>query len=81
MADHGDVERGLMRASLGPILSKTSDVTLAELKARMDQAPVTYRDAETRMRALQLPNCLRRDHEQYLRRRSPSRNARRRPGP
>src|SRR5262245_2840973 len=63
---HGDVQRSLMRASLGQILYKTSDVTRVELKARMEQALVTYRAAETRMRALQPPDSLRRDHEQYL---------------
>jgi len=63
---HGDVERSLMRASLGQIFYKTDDITRDELKARMEQALVTYRDAETRMRALQPPESLRRDHEQYL---------------
>jgi hypothetical protein len=63
---HGDVERGLMRASLGQILYKTNDVTRDELKTRMEQALVTYRGAETRMRALQPPDSLRKDHEQYL---------------
>src|SRR5262245_45250928 len=63
---HGDVERNLMRASPRQILYKTSDVTRAELKTRMEQALVTYRDAEKRMRALQPPDSLRRDHEQYL---------------
>jgi hypothetical protein len=63
---HGDVERSLMRASLGQILYKTNDVTRDELKTRMEQALVTYRGAETRMRALQPPDSLRKDHEQYL---------------
>lgn len=63
---HGDVERSLMRASLGQILYKTDDITRDELKARMEQALVTYRGAETRMRALQPPESLRSDHEQYL---------------
>ena len=63
---HGDVQRSLMRASLGQILYKTNDLTRDELKARMEQALVTYRGAETRMRALQPPESLRKDHEQYL---------------
>ena len=63
---HGDVERSLMRASLGQILYKTNDLTRDELKARMEQALVTYRGAETRMRALQPPDSLRKDHDTYL---------------
>jgi hypothetical protein len=63
---HGDVQRSLMRASLGQILYKTNDLTRDELKARMEQALVTYRGAETRMRALQPPDSLRKDHETYL---------------
>jgi hypothetical protein len=55
-----------MRASLGQILYKTDDITRDELKARMEQALVTYRGAETRMLALQPPESLRSDHEQYL---------------
>src|SRR5678816_2744309 len=35
---HGDVERSVMRASLGQILYKTDDLSRAELKARMTQA-------------------------------------------
>ena len=63
---HGDVERSLMRASLGQILYKTNELSRAELKTRMEQALVTYRGAETRMRALEPPASLRKDHEQYL---------------
>ena len=63
---HGDVQRSLMRASLGQILYKTNDLSRDELKARLEQALVTYRGAETRMRALQPPESLRKDHEQYL---------------
>ena len=63
---HGDVERSLMRASLGQILYKTNDLSRADLKTRMEQALVTYRGAETRMRALEPPASLKKDHEQYL---------------
>jgi hypothetical protein len=63
---HGDVERSLMRASLGQILYKTNELSRAELQARMEQALVTYRGAETRMRALEPPASLKKDHEQYL---------------
>jgi hypothetical protein len=63
---HGDVERSLMRASLGQILYKTKELSRAELQTRMEQALVTYRGAETRMRALEPPASLRNDHEQYL---------------
>lgn len=63
---HGDVERGLMRASLGQILYKTQDLSRAELKSRMEQALVVYRSAETRLRALQPPPSLQPEHEQYL---------------
>ena len=63
---HGDVERSLMRMSLGQILYKTDDLSRAELKTRVEQALVTYRGAETRLRGLEPPASLRNDHEQYL---------------
>ena len=63
---HGDVERSLMRMSLGQILYKTDDLSRAELKTRIEQALVAYRGAETRIRALSPPTSLRSDHEQYL---------------
>lgn len=63
---HGDVERSLTRMSLGQILYKTDDLGRAELKTRIEQALVTYRGAETRIRALSPPTSLRGDHEQYL---------------
>ena len=63
---HGDVERGLMRASLGQILYTTQDLSRAELKQRMEQALAVYRNAETRLRALQPPPSLQPDHERYL---------------
>jgi hypothetical protein len=63
---HGDVERSLVRASLGQILYKTNEMSRAELKARMEQALTTYRSADTRIRHLDPPASLRGDHEQYL---------------
>lgn len=63
---HGDVQRSLMRMSLGQILYKTDDLSRAELKTRIEQAIVTYRSAETGIRALTPPASLRNDHEQYL---------------
>ena len=63
---HGDVERSLMRASLGQILFKTQELSRAELQSRMEQALVVYRSAETRLRALEPPPSLRPEHERYL---------------
>jgi len=63
---HGDVERSVMRMTLGQILYKTQDLSRAELQKRIEQAQITYRGAETRIRALEPPASLRRDHEQYL---------------
>jgi hypothetical protein len=63
---HGDVERGLMRASLGQILYKTQDVSRAELQHRMEQALAVYRSAESRLRELHPPPSLQPEHEQYL---------------
>jgi|SRR5882724_1245250 len=63
---HGDVQRSLMRTSLGQILYKTNDLSRAELKTRMEQALVIYGRAETGLRALEPPASLRNDHEIYL---------------
>jgi len=63
---HGEVQRSLMRTSLGQILYKTSDLSRAELKARMEQAQVVYGRAETSIRALEPPASLRNDHQIYL---------------
>ena len=63
---HGDVERSLMRASLGQIFYKTADLSRAELKTRIEEALATYRSADTRLRALEPPPSLRHEHEQYL---------------
>ena len=63
---HGDVQRSLMRASLGQILYKTNDLSRADLKTRMEQALVTYRRAETSLRGLDPPASLRNDQQIYL---------------
>jgi hypothetical protein len=63
---HGDVQRSLMRSSLGQILYKTNDLNAAELKTRMEQALATYGRADISLRALEPPSSLRTDHEIYL---------------
>jgi len=63
---HADVERSVMRISLGQILYKTEDLSRADLKTRIEQALTSYREARTRMHALSPPTSLRRDHDQYL---------------
>ena len=63
---HADVQRSLMRASLGQILYKTNDVSVGELKTRMAQAQAAYARAETSLRELEPPGSLVREHERYL---------------
>ncbi len=63
---HGEVQRSLMRTSLGQILYKTNDLSRAELKTRMEQALTSYGQAETSIRALDPPTSLRNDREIYL---------------
>ena len=63
---HGDVERGVMRMSLGQIFYKTKDLGRAELKARVEQALATYRGAEARLLALEPPASLLGEHGEYL---------------
>ena len=75
---HADVSSLQVRGPWGGVTGNGSIALDGQSRVR---ATIDNLDAGTIMRALQLPNCLRRDHEQYLRRRSPSRNARRRPGP
>jgi hypothetical protein len=55
-----------MRMSLGQIFYKTEDLGRSELKTRVEQAVAAYRRAETRLRALEPPTSLRREHEDYL---------------
>jgi hypothetical protein len=63
---HGDVERSTMRMSLGQIFYKTQDLGRAELRTRVEQALAVYQRAEARLRALEPPMSLRREHEEYL---------------
>lgn len=63
---HGEVERSTMRMSLGQILYTTQDLGRAELRTRVEQALAVYRRAEKRLRALEPPASLRREHEEYV---------------
>jgi hypothetical protein len=63
---HGDVERSTMRMSLGQIFYKTQDQGRSELRGRVEQALAVYRKAEARLRALEPPASLRREHEEYV---------------
>jgi hypothetical protein len=63
---HGDVERSVMRMSLGQIFYKTKDLGRAELRTRVEQALATYRGAEARLLALDPPASLRGEHGEYL---------------
>jgi hypothetical protein len=63
---HGDVERSVMRMSLGQIFYKTRDLGRPELRARVEQALATYRGAEARLLALEPPASLLGEHKEYL---------------
>jgi hypothetical protein len=63
---HGDVERTTVRMSLGQIFYKIDDMDRPALKGRVDEALATYRRSEARLRALEPPASVQRDHEQYL---------------
>jgi hypothetical protein len=63
---HGDVERSAVRLALGQIFYKINDMDRIALKARADQALATYRQSETRLRALEPPPSVQREHEAYL---------------
>jgi hypothetical protein len=63
---HGDVERSTVRISLGQIFYKINDMDRAKLKARVDEALATYRRSEARLRALQPPPSVQREHDEYL---------------
>jgi hypothetical protein len=63
---HGDVERSVMRMSLGQIFYKTKDLGRVELRTRVEQALATYRGAEARLLALDPPASLRGEHGEYL---------------
>jgi hypothetical protein len=52
--------------SLGQIFYKAQDLGRADLGTRVEQALATYRAADARLRALEPPASLRREHEEYL---------------
>jgi hypothetical protein len=62
---HGDVERSTMRMSLGQIFYKTQDLGRADLRKRVAQALAVYQKAEARLRGLEPPASLQREHEEY----------------
>jgi len=63
---HGDVERSTARMTLGQIFYKTNDMDRPGLKRRVDDALVTYRGAEMRLRALTPPATMQGDHDEYV---------------
>jgi CRISPR/Cas system CMR-associated protein Cmr3 (group 5 of RAMP superfamily) len=63
---HGDVERSAVRLALGQIFYKNNDMDRIALKGRADQALATYRRSEARLRALEPPPSVQREHEAYL---------------
>ena len=63
---HGDVERSTMRLSLGQIFYTNKDLAAPELKARVEQALGVYKNAQARIQALQPPDSLRAQHDEYL---------------
>ena len=63
---HGDVERSTARMTLGQIFYKINDMDRPSLKKRVDEALATYRRSDARLRALQPPATVERDHQEYL---------------
>jgi hypothetical protein len=63
---HGAVERSAARMVLGQIFYKINDMDRATLKERVTDALATYQRSETRLRVLQPPATVERDHEEYL---------------
>jgi hypothetical protein len=63
---HAEVERSTVRLSLGKIFYKVNELGKADLRARVDAALATYRQAEARIGALQPPPSLERAHHDYL---------------
>ena len=63
---HGDVERSTARMTLGLIFYKINDMDRPSLKKRVDEALATYRRSDTRLRTLQPPPTVERDHQEYL---------------
>jgi hypothetical protein len=62
---HGAVERSAARMALGQIFYVTKDLDRAELKARVDEALVIYRRANTQLGVLQPPPSLQAAHADY----------------
>ena len=63
---HGDVQRSTMRMSLGQIFYTNKDLAAPELKARVEHALRTYKNAQMRILGLQVPASLRAQHDEYL---------------
>ena len=63
---HGDVERSAARMVLGQIFYTTNDMDRGTLKGRVVDALATYRRSESRLRELEPPATVVRDHEEYL---------------
>jgi hypothetical protein len=63
---HGDVERSTARMVLGQIFYKINDMDRNTLKGRVTDALATYQRSEGRLRELQPPATVERDHEEYL---------------
>ena len=62
---HGDVQRSIMRVTLGQIFYLTQDQSREELGTRVEQALASVGTAETRLLALQPPASLVADHDAY----------------
>lgn len=63
---HSQVERTALRVALGASFYKTKDLDKNELKARLDDAQATYRQADERIRALPAPGAFSGAHQSYL---------------
>jgi hypothetical protein len=63
---HGDVERSTPRMTLGQLFYKLKHMDRPSLKKRVDEALATYRRSDARLRALQPPPTVERDHQEYL---------------
>jgi len=62
---HGAVERSAVRMSVGQIFYVTKDVGRTELKARIDDALMTFQKAEAQLLTLEPPPSLRPAHDDY----------------
>lgn len=63
---HGQVERSAARMALGQIFYTINELDRPSLKKRIDDALLTYRRSEARLRELTPPASIQRDHEEYL---------------